>query len=209
MTRCASGLVISLALVTLIAACGSPVPNATATTDLFQAWSATPFPVGPAVIERSFAVCRRDSGLNLDGARVAAVDARGEGRINLVLTRPSGTARCEVLVSAGSLHYSSGGEMSDLKFLRDPPAVVPGAARLRDLGTSSETPFGGVPSSTTIAVGQAPSGVPAVDLVLSGSRRVRAVVDNGWFVAWWPTAEGVVLVVTLDSVGRDVIGVEP
>lgn len=175
--------------------------------DLFQPWSASPLPVDVAVAEQAVAVCRLESGFDLKGARVATVDMRGEGRIDLVLVLPAGTTRCGLLGSTGSLDYADGGEMADLP--RDPGAVVPGAARLRSVDRFSDTPFGGATSSRTVAVGEAPAGVAAVDLVLAGRGRVRAALNNGWFSAWWPTDEKVVSVVTIDAAGDDMVAVKP
>ncbi len=97
--------------------------------------------------------------------------------------------------------------MADLP--NDRAVGVPGAARLRSVDNLEQMAFDGATSSRTVAVGQAPVGVAAVDLVLTGRGRVRAGVNNGWFIAWWPTDEAVTSVVTLDARGHDIVAVQP
>ncbi len=91
----------------------------------------------------------------MEGARVATVDVRGDGRIDLVLVQPSGTTRCRVLTSAGS------------------QILI--------------TAFGDATSSTT--VGQAPAGVAAFELLLSGRGRAMCVREQRLVRSWLPTDE--------------------
>ena len=97
--------------------------------------------------------------------------------------------------------------MADLP--NDHAVDAAGAARLRSVDSLEQTAFGGATSSRTVAVGQAPAGIAAVDLVLAGRSRVRASVSNGWFSAWWPTDEAIISVVTLDSTGHVIVAVQP
>jgi hypothetical protein len=205
MTLATAGLGISLAFLGSLAACGPAAEPGG--VDLRQAWSEFPLEVADVVIEEGLAVCRRESGFDLEGARVASADARGEGRIDLVVVAPSGATRCGLNVVAGGLGFSDGGEMVDL--LHDPAADAAGAARLRGVDHSSETPVNGARTSRTVAVGQAPTASVAVDLELTGGRRVRASVNNGWFSAWWPTDEEVTSVMTIDAAGREVVATRP
>jgi hypothetical protein len=206
MNRVTVGLGIRLALLGSVAACGAAAPEAGG-VDLHQAWSEFPIVVTDSVIDEGLKVCRRESGFNLERARVTSADARGEGRINLVLVGPSGATRCGLHASSGGLSFSDGGEMLDLP--HESATELPGAARLRGVDTSSETQVDGATTSRTVAVGQAPTTIVAVDVVLEGGRRVRAAVNYGWFSAWWPTDEKVMSVVTIDAAGRDVVSVRP
>ncbi len=43
----------------------------------------------------------------------------------------------------------------------------------------------------SFADGHAGDGVSAVTLILDDGTNVQATVANGWFVAWWPSAQNV------------------
>jgi hypothetical protein len=180
-----------------IAACGADaVEPAPATHDLMEPWQPVPFAVDRSIITTAESACR--SLAPPPNVRLAAVDARGGGRLLLIFAGPRNEFECQVLVdSYGHATTDLGGTMESDDPIRPPE---PGT-----LGNVIVTSGGAATEAVSWVVGQAGAGVAAVDIALSAHPSVRASLGpTGWFAAWWPGQEGYTSLTGLDATGKSI-----
>jgi hypothetical protein len=143
-------------------------------SNAFAGWTPTPTVPGPEQLAAAIADCKSQS--PIAGLPLKLTDTRGPFTF-FVYADSRASATC----ITGPSFTSVAGSMSAA------PVDVP-AGHLQ-LFTDHRTDRGG--QAYSFAEGRTGSGVTAVKLMLDDGSAVDATVQNGWFVAWWPSAHEV------------------
>jgi hypothetical protein len=143
-------------------------------SNAFAGWSPTPTAPSPSQLAQSRAECAAHA--PVAGLPLQLTDTRGPFTFSVYADSTS-SATC---ISGPSFTAVSGSTSSA-------PVVVPTGAV--QLSTAHQTNGDG--QAYSFAEGHAGSGVTGVALVLADGTNVQATLQNGWFVAWWPSAETV------------------
>ena len=131
------------------------------------------------------------------GGQIVLVDARGRGRAMVLFTAPGPTSGdCTVELDSNGFHPRSGSAMTG-----DPVEVVgPNDVQTNGLGTEGgETLNGLTAPAISSLTGRVGSNVAAVQLIVAG-QPILATTGNGWFAAWWPSADAPTRTI---AIGRD------
>ena len=179
-----------IAIVLLIAACGTEAPSDAAApdlgtgrvatfADLVGPWQREPFIIDANVRAAADRACRAD-GEFPPGVQLVDVDARGGGRLLTAYAGPGGaTAECTYIKV-------------------DPDGAVTGSLSGRGVGVLAplapgqlESYGGGGFSDDNVAVqyvmGRVGAGTARVVVGVEGLGPVTASIGNGWYIAWWET----------------------
>lgn len=143
-------------------------------SNAFAGWSSTPTPPSPTQLAAAGANCKQHS--PIAGLPPVLTDTRGPFTF-VVYANQRESAEC----ISGPSFTSVSGSMSSA------PIEVPAGQVL--LRTDHETRRDG--QAYSFADGHTGSGVRGVKLVLDDGKAVQATVENGRFVAWWPSAHEV------------------
>ncbi len=143
-------------------------------TSAFAGWSATPTPPKPGQLAAASADCQTRS--PIAGLPLELTDTRGPFTFSIYADSQS-SASC---IKGPSFTAVSGNTSS---------APIDVAAGQILLSSEHMTTTGG--DAYSFADGRAGDGVSAVTLVLADGTDVQTTVENGWFVAWWPSAQNV------------------
>jgi hypothetical protein len=141
----------------------------------FAGWSPTPTSPSPGQLAKAVGSCR--SRAPFGGLPLRLTDTRGPFTFMVYATDQTS----DICITGPSFTSVSGWESSR------PQTVPPGHL---DLTTDHTAARGG--AAYSFADGRAAGNVSAVTLKLDDGSRVQATVENGWFVAWWPSAHQVV-----------------
>jgi hypothetical protein len=202
MHRRAVGFVAIVVGLSALAACGgdpAPPESPSPAHAIGVRWSAVPVRVVVALVARAVTACRAEAQTVAPGTPLVLVDARGADRLTLLFADLTTESECTVLVDGGgAMTFGGGGGGSTVPNL--PPA--PNAAQIGSMSTQGTIGVGGATDSISSATGRAGADVADVDLIASNGQRIRATTANGWFLAWWPTAETNVQVQALAVDGR-------
>jgi hypothetical protein len=139
-------------------------------TEAFAGWSQTPTTPSPAQLAMANVDCRSQS--PIAGLPLKLTDTRGPFTFE-VYANDQSSAIC----TTGPSFQSASGMMAG------GPVTVP--ADQLQLSTSHLTNRDG--QAYSFADGRAGADVTGATLVLDDGTQVQATVQNGWFVAWWPT----------------------
>jgi hypothetical protein len=185
-----------------LGACGgdpAPPESPSPVHAIGEPWGAVPFRVDEALVARAVTVCRAEAQTVAPGTPLVLVDARGGGRLTLLFADLTTESECTVLVDGGgAMTFGGGGGGSTVPNL--PPA--PNAAQIGSMSTQGTIGVGGATDSISSATGRAGADVADVDLIAPNGQRIRATTANGWFLAWWPTAETNIQVQAIGAEGR-------
>jgi len=143
-------------------------------SNAFAGWTPTPTTPSPGQLANAQASCEGGQS-PIAGLPLKLADTRGPFTFSVYASDTS-SATC---ISGPSFRSVSGSTASA------PIDVAAG----RILLSTHESSRGG--SAYSFADGRTGDGVSAVTLVLDDGTKVQATVDNGWFVAWWPSAHAV------------------
>jgi hypothetical protein len=143
-------------------------------SNAFAGWTPTPTPPAPAQLGRAEASCKQQS--PVAGLPLRLSDTRGPFTFSVYADSDS-SATC----ISGPTFTSVSADSSSA-----PVSIPPGQVLLR---SSHVTNRDG--QAYSFAVGHTGAGVSAVTLNLDDGTSVTATVENGWFVAWWPSAHAV------------------
>jgi hypothetical protein len=170
-------------------------PIETPPHSLAEPWQPEPFAIDAALLAQAEALCRR--GGMKQGLRLAAVDARGSGRIWIVYAGPNDEADCLFDVAAdGSMTSVGGGSISNSAPFGEP---VGGALTVWSFGGN-----GTAAGETSNVIGQAGPNVASVKIATKGGRTLRASRGpTGWFAAWWPGADEFLRATGYDALGNE------
>ncbi len=149
----------------------------------FAGWSATPTAPAPGQLSKAIGSCR--SHAPFGALPLKLTDTRGPFTFMVYATDQSS----EICITGPSFTSVSGWTSSR------PQRVAAGQL---DLTTDHTTNRAG--TAYSFADGRAGGDVSAATLKLDDGSRVQATVQNGWFVAWWPSAHRV-LSATLTTPG--------
>jgi hypothetical protein len=167
----AIGAVASLAaaagVLAVVISLGAGASNA------FAGWTPKPTKPAPGQLAEAAAACQRSQS-SVAGLPLALADTRGPFTF-AVYANSQSTATCIKGPSFVSLSESQASR----------PVVVPDGQVL--LSGAHDSERGG--HAFGFAFGRTGAGVSAVTLVLDDGTNVQATVTNGWFVAWWPSAQ--------------------
>jgi hypothetical protein len=146
------------------------------TATAFAGWSPTPTRASAAQLATAKTNCASQS--PIAGLPLQLTDTRGPYTFE-VYASDTASAVC---VSSPSFHSISG-----MQSTRDPEFgdLTPPADTVAGMSSHLLDPQG---NGYSFADGRTGSGVTGVTLVLSDGTQVQATVQNGWFVAWWPSA---------------------
>ena len=183
-----------LALLTLgiAAACGADGPTDAPPAilvplirDAGVPWQPEPIRLPDDQLAAAIRACQANQMLPA-GAQVVLVDARGRGRVMVLFTAPGPTSGdCVVERDSDTFHPRSGSAMTG-----DPIGVVgPNDVVSNGVGSEGGETFNGLTAPAISSVsGRVGVNVAAVQLVVAG-RPILATTGNGWFAAWWPSAD--------------------
>jgi hypothetical protein len=143
-------------------------------SNAFAGWTPTPTVPAPEQLGAAIADCKSQS--PIAGLPLKLTDTRGPFTFFVYADR-----RASATCITGPSFTSVAGSMSSV------PVDVP-AGQIQEL-TDHRTNRSG--QAYSFAEGRTGSGVTAVKLILDDGSAVDATVQNGWFVAWWPTAHEV------------------
>jgi hypothetical protein len=149
----------------------------------FAGWSPTPTAPAPGQLAKAMAGCR--SRAPFGGLPLKLTDTRGPFTFMVYANNRTS----DVCITGPSFTSVSGWISAR------PQTVPPGHV---DLTTDHTTDRGG--TAYSFADGRAGGDVSAATLTLDDGSLVQATVQNGWFVAWWPSAHQV-LSATLTTPG--------
>ena len=192
-------LVVALAAV---AACGpaveSPSPSDTAEpapsaapTDaavglLTGPWRPAPVPVPDELLAAIESVCKNPADPDIEAAiadlPVAAVDARGDSLVSIILADESVAYECRVLLETVA------GELS-VRTLEAPSRLAPNAMNpIAEDGISvvSHNRVDEETGSRTVLIGRVGQAPSLAMVNFNDESEVIAARDNGWYMAWWP-----------------------
>jgi hypothetical protein len=141
------------------------------TSSAFAGWTAKPTKAAPGQLAAASAACQHSQSA-VAGLPLALADTRGPFTF-AVYANSESTAACIEGPSFVSLSESQASRAVSV------PAggVVLSSVHRSERGGHA---FG-------FAYGRTGTGVKAVTLILDDGTKVQATVDNGWFVAWWPS----------------------
>jgi hypothetical protein len=139
----------------------------------FAGWSPKPTAPAPDQLATAGADCQTQS--PIAGLPLKLADTRGPFTFS-VYADSNSSATC---INGPGFVAVSGNESSA------PIAVPAGRILLSSSHTSNRAG-----AAYSFADGRAGDGVSAVVLTLDDGTQVQATVANGWFVAWWPGAQG-------------------
>ncbi len=204
----------ALAAVVALTGCGatdvgSTLPPGPATlAEHLGPWRPVPLVVDPALLARAAQACRTDMGTDPDmklpaNLPLAVADARGGGRLQVLLAGPRHRAECVdmAVLATGEVHASGGGGISTLQGDEPPPAPQ----HLEITGASSSGGRRQLANASNVW-GQAGSDIRSVTVSVVGQPPILATLSGSWFAAWWPgpTDGGTVRVVGFDGSGAAV-----
>jgi hypothetical protein len=142
----------------------------------------------PAVLVKAIALCDRQAGRGAAGSRFGngrsvhsayarglVLSAAGGGYVGLIAVVQATMSVCVTAVHKplDSPGIGAGGL----------PLTAPPSDKLNGAGLEST---GALLGSESYGYGRAGSDVSAVEFVFPARRTVRARVENGWYIAWWP-----------------------
>lgn len=142
-------------------------------SNAFAGWSPQPTKPAPGQLKAAAAACQRSQS-PVDGLPLALADTRGPFTF-AVYANSRSTATC---IQGPSFVSLSESQASSPVAVPDGRVLLAGVHRSERDGKA----FG-------FAFGRTGAGVSAVTLALADGTTVQATVANGWFVAWWPTAQ--------------------
>lgn len=201
-------LVVVLGLVTVLgiaAACDEPIAEATGlpVNDVGVPWQAQPFRVRDDVLLAAVQGCRKAMANFMPAdARMALADTRGSSRVSLIFV--TATERFTCMAMAGldggfDATSASGGPLGP----GENEALGPGQIRPGPLSTEGGVvEVNGQTQAISTIDGQVGAGVASVDILLASGPHVQATTGNGWFAAWWPSGDAVVVVQAFDATGQ-------
>lgn len=169
--------------------------------ELREPWRPQPLPVDRETISASEQACRAaESDFGVQGpattGRLVAVDARGGGRLTLLYVgRGDAYLACQVDVGPEQPRWI-GGSSADAGAQH-----VLAADDVVIVGSGGMSGGGGASSSV---VGRVGVDVTAVRVVFASGSSLQASVGDGWFLAWWPTAEMGFVAEALNASGQKV-----
>jgi hypothetical protein len=140
----------------------------------FAGWTPAPTLPSPTQLAAAKLDCNAQSPIT--GLPLRLTDTRGPFTFSIYADSDS-SATC----ISGPSFTAVSGSMSSA------PASVPAGQVL--LATSHLTNRDG--QAYSFADGHTGAGVSAITLILDDATKVRATTENGWFVAWWPSAHEV------------------
>ena len=140
----------------------------------FAGWTATPTVPSPQQLSAAAQDCQQHS--PIAGLPLKLTDTRGPFTFSVY----ADSTTSAVCISGPSFTSVSGSVSSA-------PANVPDGAV--QLSSSHQTNRDG--QAYSFADGHTGADVSAVALTLDDGTNVKATVDNGWFVAWWPSGHEV------------------
>jgi hypothetical protein len=178
---------LALAVAATAAGCGGQPPDPSE-LDVTSPWQADPITVPAAAMAAAITSCRAADQAVLPGnPPVLVADVRGSGRMFLLFSAPGGGAfPCTVDIARNGT-FAASSQASGPLIVRGAPAA--GTASIDSAFTDGSAVAGGPSVPTSYAIGRVGNGVLAVDLVFDGGNRIRTSSANGWFAAWWPSAE--------------------
>jgi hypothetical protein len=185
---------ISLALAALIVGCDdAPVASADPVRDVGAPWQAGPFRIADDTLQAAVRACRPpDGGLIPLASTLVLADVRGGNRIVLLYVGPRVESyTCLALGSTGGsfdMGPTTGGDRRSAEGPLTPSEIRPEPI----VPILFDAAPGGTGSQMSIATGRIGKGIEAIDLLLGSGTSVRASTANGWYAAWWPTADQVV-----------------
>jgi hypothetical protein len=151
----------------------------------FAGWSPTPTAPSPGQLAKAIGSCR--SRAPFGGLPLRLTDTRGPFTFMVYATDQTS----DICITGPSFTSVSGWESSR------PQTVPPGHV---DLSTDHTTDRGGAVYS--FADGRVADDVSAATLALDDGSHVQATVQNGWFVAWWPSSHQVLSAALTTPGGR-------
>ena len=194
-------LVLVVALIA-VAACSptveSPSPDETAPTPASAAptdaaiglltgpWRPAPVPVPDELLAAIETVCKNPADPDLRAAiadvPVAAVDARGDALVSIILADESVAYECRVLLETVASELS-------VRTLEPPSRLAPSAMDpIADDGISvvSHNRVDEETGSRTVLLGRVGPAPSLVMVNFNDESEVIAARDNRWYTAWWP-----------------------
>ena len=184
------------AIAVVAAGCASLLPGG-GRTDLGGPWVPEPFAVDQSIVATAEQECRRPA---IDAVKadstLAVVDARGGDRLIVALAGRTSSAMCDLEAGPdGELLVQGAGGMESTE-----PLPAPGPTEIRTDGVNRAGPD--VQGSHSSVTGQAGPLVASLVVVTPSGLRIRPSIGrDGWFAAWWPTAEMEVVVEGYDASG--------
>jgi hypothetical protein len=152
-------------ILALVISLGAGASNA------FAGWSAAPTKPAPGQLAAAAASCQRSQS-PVAGLPLAVADTRGPFTLSIYADSTS-TATC---IKAPSFMGVSVSQESSPAGVPADRVLLTGAHRTARAGQDYAWTYG-----------RTGADVSAVTLVLDDGTKVQATVDNGWFVAWWPS----------------------
>jgi hypothetical protein len=126
-----------------------------------------------------------------------AVDARGGGRLTLLyVSRGDAYVACQVDVGPERPRWI-GGSSADA-------AVSQPVLAANDVVIVGSGGMSGGGDASSSVVGRVGVDVTAVRVVFPSGSSLQASVSDGWFIAWWPTAEMGFVAEAFDASGQKV-----
>jgi hypothetical protein len=173
---------VSLAAAGVVAGGIVGVPGLTKTDTAEAAWLPVPTAANPSQALEQAQACTRSWDATPTTHAVAAEDvllAEGRGISTLTVMRKGNVVIECLSTDPGTLvGWSQVGEART-------PLPADGVATIADMGATGDG--GNVHSSV---VGHAGPGVSEIEIVRANGDHVQASINNGWWAAWWPGAEG-------------------
>jgi hypothetical protein len=198
-------LIAALVAAGLAAACGAEGPVETPPVipipqvrDAGIPWQAEPIRLPDDQLAAAIRACQANQMIPL-GAQIVLVDARGRGRATVLYTAPGPTSGdCVVEREDGGFHPRSGSAITG-----DPIGVVgPNDVQSDGVGVEGGQTINGLSAPPISSLsGRVGANVVAVQLVVAG-RPILASTGNGWFAAWWPSADPPTGTIPIGADGR-------
>jgi hypothetical protein len=156
----------------------------------FASWQAVPTPIDTALVADATPKCLPGGGTG--GARLLVQDQRGP---TAALVFIEGDQLIKCVASRGS----SGSIESAVFGVGRAPAATNALAIVSGLSSPAGPTYPGL----RVIVGTVPSQATSVTVRRTDGVVVTATVQNGWFLAWWPTPVKASVVTSLDAAGND------
>jgi hypothetical protein len=178
--------------VLLAAACAGEAPSDAAApdlraggpatlADLVGPWQREPLDIDAGVRAAADRACRADPEFP-PGVQLAAIDARGGGRLMTIYAGPGGTmAECSYVEVAAD--GSVTGSLSGWGTSGVAP-LAPGRLAAHGGGGFTDGPV-----AVQYVIGRVGAGTARVVVDVEGLGPVRASLGNGWYLAWWETGK--------------------
>jgi hypothetical protein len=173
------------------AASGTPSASASEnpTALLAAPWGPAPLSVEPTLVTAVEFACKNPADPDLKAAierlPVALIDARGDSLVSLVLADDHVAFECRVGVE------DLGGTPT-VTLVEPPSRLVPDATAPIEPGgirIVSNNRVDEDRGSRSIALGRVASGAEGVIVALGDDSEIEASIENGWFLAWWPSPD--------------------